>query len=237
MDIHDLLGNDADYLLNHTATAIAKENLVLPGPDFIDRVLLETDRTPTVLRNIGTMYNHGRLGGTGYLSILPVDQGIEHSGAASFAKVPKYFDPAQLCELAMAGDCSAIATTLGVLKAVSRRYVTKMPFIVKINHNDWLHYPNTYDQIMYSAWQGMIPLSLGMVVVASVLTYLGRTDTFTTLAANCLLTAVFLVALSMTRPKVPNSKIRLAGSRFNPLVGEVVQSRPTHVMAIADKPL
>jgi NADH-quinone oxidoreductase subunit H len=94
-----------------------------------------------------------------------------------------------------------------------------------------------YDQIMHSAWQGMIPLSLGMVVVASVLTYLGRTDTFTTLASNCLLTAVFLVALSMTRPKVPNSKIRLAGSRFSPLVGEVVQSRPTHVMAIADKPL
>ncbi len=153
MDLTQLLGADADNLLNHTATAIPKDNLVLPGPDFIDRVFLETDRTPSVLRSLGTLYNHGRLGGTGYLSILPVDQGIEHSGAASFAKVPKYFDPAQLCELALAGDCSAIATTLGVLKAVSRRYVTKIPLIVKINHNDWLHYPNTYDQIMFSSVQ------------------------------------------------------------------------------------
>ena len=153
MDLNHLLGAEAESLLNYSTPAISKDLLTLPGPDFLDEVFLESDRTPTVLRSLGTLYNHGRLGGTGYLSILPVDQGIEHSGAASFAKVPKYFNPADLCELAIAGDCSAIATTLGVLKSVSRRYVHKMPFIVKLNHNDWLHYPNTYDQIMFSSAQ------------------------------------------------------------------------------------
>ena len=153
MDLNHLLGAEAESLLNYSTPAISKDLLTLPGPDFLDEVFLESDRTPTVLRSLGTLYNHGRLGGTGYLSILPVDQGIEHSGAASFAKVPKYFNPADLCELAIAGDCSAIATTLGVLKSVSRRYVHKMPFIVKLNHNDWLHYPNTYDQIMFSSPQ------------------------------------------------------------------------------------
>ena len=118
-----------------------------PGPDFLDRVFRDSDRPPAVLRNLGTLYSHGRLGGTGYLSILPVDQGIEHSAAASFAKNPAYFDPANLCELALAGECSAIATTLGTLGAVSRRYVHRIPFIVKLNHNDFLHYPNTYDQV------------------------------------------------------------------------------------------
>lgn len=151
MDLHQLLGAEADSLLNYSTPAISKDLLTLPGPGFLDDVFVDSDRTPTVLRSLGDLYHHGRLGGTGYLSILPVDQGIEHSGAASFAKVPKYFDPTQLCELAIAGECSAIATTLGVLKSVSRRYVTKMPFIVKLNHNDWLHYPNTYDQIMFSS--------------------------------------------------------------------------------------
>jgi len=151
MDIERLLGDEADSLLRHEAKAFPAEGLVLPGPDFLDRVFRDSDRPPAVMRNLATLYRHGRLGGTGYLSILPVDQGIEHSGAASFAKHPAYFDPANLVELALAADCSAIATTLGVLGAVSRRYVHKIPFIVKLNHNDFLHYPNTYDQIMFGS--------------------------------------------------------------------------------------
>ena len=151
MDLQKLLGDEADTLLGHEAKAFPAEGLVLPGPDFLDRVFRDTDRPPAVLRNLGTLYGHGRLGGTGYLSILPVDQGIEHSAAASFAKNPAYFDPANLCELALAGECSAVATTLGVLGAVSRRYVHKIPFIVKLNHNDFLHYPNTYDQVMFGS--------------------------------------------------------------------------------------
>ena len=123
MDLHVLLGDEAESLLTHTCTAFPKSLLTLPGPGFIDGVFTETDRSPSVLRNLGTLYGHGRLGGTGYLSILPVDQGIEHSAAASFAKNPEYFDPARLCDLALAADCSAIATTLGALGAVSRRYV------------------------------------------------------------------------------------------------------------------
>jgi fructose-bisphosphate aldolase, class I len=151
MDIAQLLGDDADYLLGHEAKAFPAEGLILPGPDFLDRVFRDSDRSPTVVRNLGTLYRHGRLGGTGYLSILPVDQGIEHSAGASFAKNPLYFDPANLCELALAGECSAIATTLGVLGAVSRRYVHRIPFIVKLNHNDFLHYPNTYDQVPFGS--------------------------------------------------------------------------------------
>jgi class I fructose-bisphosphate aldolase len=153
MDIAALLGNDASLLLDHKATAIPKESLTLPGPDFLQDVFTMSDRNPTVLRNLGTLYNHGRLGGTGYLSILPVDQGIEHSGAANFAPNPEYFDPARLCDLAIAADCNAIATTLGTLGIVSRRYVTRMPFIVKINHNDLFRYPNTYDQRLFASVQ------------------------------------------------------------------------------------
>jgi fructose-bisphosphate aldolase, class I len=151
MDIHQLLGDEADSLLNHECKAFPSDALVLPGPDFISRVFGDSDRSPTVLRNLSTLYRHGRLGGTGYLSILPVDQGIEHSAAASFSKNPAYFDPANLCELALAADCSAIATTLGTLGAVSRRYVHRIPFIVKLNHNDFLHYPNTYDQVLFGS--------------------------------------------------------------------------------------
>ncbi len=151
MDTAHLLGDEADSLLNHEAKAFPAEGLVLPGPDFLDRVFTATDRSPTVLRNLGTLYRHGRLGGTGYLSILPVDQGIEHSAAASFAKNPAYFDPANLIELALAGECSAIATTLGTLGAVSRRYAHRIPFIVKLNHNDFLNYPNTYDQVLFGS--------------------------------------------------------------------------------------
>jgi len=150
-DIKNLLGAEADSLLNHTCKTVSKDLLHLPGPDFVDRIFIQSDRNPRVLANLQRMYGTGRLANTGYLSILPVDQGIEHSGAASFAKNPTYFDPAKLCDLAIASDCSAIATTLGVLGTVSRKYVHKIPFIVKINHNDFLHYPSTYDQILFSS--------------------------------------------------------------------------------------
>jgi class I fructose-bisphosphate aldolase len=151
MDIAALLGDDASLLLDHQATAFPKELLIPPGPTFLDDVFTYSDRTPSALRNLGTLYGHGRLGGTGYLSILPVDQGIEHSAAASFTPNPEYFDPARLCDLAIAGDCNAIATTLGNLGIVSRRYIHKIPFIVKLNHNDLLRYPTTYDQQFFGS--------------------------------------------------------------------------------------
>ncbi len=149
MNLEQLLGDEAASLLTHRATAFPSEHLILPGPDYLDRIFIDSDRSPTVLRNLGTLRNTGRLAGTGYLSILPVDQGVEHSAAASFAKFPAYFDPAKLCDLAIAADCSAIATTLGGLGIVARRYVHKIPFVVKLNHNDFLNYPNTYDQVMF----------------------------------------------------------------------------------------
>ena len=150
MNLEQVLGDEAESLLGHTAKAFGAEHLLLPGPDHLDSIFIESDRSPSVLRNLGSVYNTGRLARTGYLSILPVDQGIEHSAAASFAKFPAYFDPAKLCDLAIAGDCNAIATTLGGLGVVSRRYVHKIPFIVKLNHNDFLNYPNTYDQVMFA---------------------------------------------------------------------------------------
>jgi fructose-bisphosphate aldolase, class I len=153
MDTASLLGDEASSLLDYTTTAFPKEWLTLPGPTFLDEVFAWSDRTPAVLRNLGTLYNHGRLGGTGYLSILPVDQGIEHSAAASFAPNPEYFDPKNIVELAIAGDCNAVATTLGGLGIVSRRYAHRIPFIVKLNHNDLLRYPNTYDQQMFASVQ------------------------------------------------------------------------------------
>ncbi len=149
MDIAALLGSEASLLLDHKATAFPKEMLTLPSPSYVGDTFAMTDRSPTVLRNMGTLFNHGRLGGTGYLSILPVDQGIEHSAAASFAPNPEYFDPARLCDLAIEADCSAIASTFGTLASVSRKYVHRIPFIVKINHNDLFRYPNTYDQRMF----------------------------------------------------------------------------------------
>ena len=151
MDIAALLGDEASSLLDHQATAFPKELLTLPGPNYINDVFTLSDRSPTVLRNLGTLYGHGRLGATGYLSILPVDQGIEHSAAASFAPNPEYFDPARLCDLAIEGGCNAIASTLGTLGSVSRRYVHRIPFIVKINHNDLLRYPNTFDQLLFAS--------------------------------------------------------------------------------------
>ncbi|MDR3649213.1 MAG: class I fructose-bisphosphate aldolase [Acidimicrobiales bacterium] len=149
IDIEALLGDEAKSLLTHTCKGVTADELSLPGPDYIDRVFLGTDRPIPVVRNLATLYQHGRLGGTGYLSILPVDQGIEHSAAASFSKNPAYFDPANLVELALAGGSSAIATTLGGLGAVARHYAHRIPFIVKLNHNEFLHYPSQYDQVMF----------------------------------------------------------------------------------------
>ncbi len=158
MDTAALLGDAASSLLDHKATAFPKEWLTLPGPTFLDDVFTWSDRSPNVLRNLGTIYNHGRLAGTGYVSILPVDQGIEHSAAASFAPNPEYFDPARLCDLAIAGGCSAIATTLGNLGIVSRRYIHRIPFIVKLNHNDLLRYPNSYDQQFFASVRQAVDL-------------------------------------------------------------------------------
>jgi fructose-bisphosphate aldolase, class I len=153
VDLQSLLGDDAEYLLSHTCKGIPREQLTPPGPDFLDRVFLATDRSPQVVRGLGSLYGHGRLAGTGYVSILPVDQGIEHSGAASFAPNPAYFDPANIVELAIEGGCSAVATTFGVLGSVSRRYAHRIPFIVKMNHSELLTYPNRYDQVMFGSVQ------------------------------------------------------------------------------------
>jgi class I fructose-bisphosphate aldolase len=151
VDIAAMLGDEAESLLTHTCKGVPKEDVVLPGPGFLDDVFTQTDRPPPVLRNLALLYGTGRLGGTGYLSILPVDQGIEHSGAASFAPNPAYFDPAKIVELAIEGSCNAVASTFGVLGAVSRRYAHRIPFIVKLNHNELLSYPNQYDQIMFGS--------------------------------------------------------------------------------------
>lgn len=148
--ILDLLGSKADDLLNHVSKGIPRESLHLPGPDFIDRVWQQTDRNPQVLRNLQAMFDHGRLAGTGYLSILPVDQGIEHTAGASFAPNPQYFDPENIVRLAIEGGCNAVASTLGVLGSVARKYAHKIPFIVKLNHNELLTYPQKYDQVMFA---------------------------------------------------------------------------------------
>jgi fructose-bisphosphate aldolase, class I len=145
------LGNAADSLLNHTCQTLSKDALHLPGPDFVDRVVAGSDRSPQVMRNLQSVFDHGRLGGTGYVSILPVDQGIEHSAGASFAPNPIYFDPANIVKLAIEGGCNAVASTVGVLGAVSRQYAHKIPFIVKINHNELLTYPNTFDQRLFAS--------------------------------------------------------------------------------------
>jgi class I fructose-bisphosphate aldolase len=147
--IHELLGADADALLGYVAKGFDKGQMHLPGPDFVDRCLAQTDRSPQVLRNFQALLSHGRLGGTGYVSILPVDQGIEHSAGASFAPNPVYFDPENIIKLAIEGGCNAVASTYGVLASCSRKYAHRIPFLVKINHNEFLSYPNRYDQIMF----------------------------------------------------------------------------------------
>lgn len=163
--ISKILGKEAKFLLDHKSKTITQDKISLPGPDFVDRVFMQSNRSPQVLRSLGTLFDHGRLGGTGYLSILPIDQGIEHSAGASFAKNPIYFDPENIVKLAIEGECNAVATTFGNLAMVSRKYAHKIPFIVKINHNEILTYPNKYDQIMFGsvdeAW------NLGAVAVGA----------------------------------------------------------------------
>jgi len=161
--VTELLGDEADSLLGHASTTIDASQLHLPGPDFVDRVYAQTDRSPQVLVNLQRIFDHGRLGGTGYVSILPVDQGIEHSGAASFAPNPAYFDPANIVELAIEGGTNAVASTLGVLGAVSRKYAHKIPFVVKLNHNEFLSLPETYDQISFSSVQRAAELGAAAV--------------------------------------------------------------------------
>jgi fructose-bisphosphate aldolase, class I len=147
--IQELLGSEADALLSYKAK-FPKEQLHLPGPDFVDRIFAHTDRNINVLKNLQSIFSHGRLSGTGYVSILPVDQGIEHSAGASFAPNPQYFDPENIVKLAIEGGCNAVASTLGVLGMCSRKYAHKIPFILKINHNELLTFPNKYDQIMFA---------------------------------------------------------------------------------------
>jgi fructose-bisphosphate aldolase, class I len=171
--IHELLGSDADNLLNHTCSTIKREDIHLPGADFTDRIFGLSNRNNQVLRSLETLYSHGRLGGSGYVSILPVDQGIEHSAGASFAPNPIYFDPERIVQLAIEGGCNAVASTFGVLAAVSRRYAHRIPFIVKINHNEFLSYPNKFDQIMFGnveeAW------NMGAVAVGATI-YFGSEE-------------------------------------------------------------
>ncbi len=149
--IHEQLGDEATSLLEHCCKGIPKDQLHPPGPDYLDRVVAQKNRKPGVLRNLNAIFQHGRLAGTGYLSILPVDQGVEHSAGASFAPNPAFFDPANIVELAMEGGCNAVVSTMGVLNSVARLYAHKIPFIVKINHNELLTYPNIYDQTLFAS--------------------------------------------------------------------------------------
>lgn len=150
-DTLSILGKEKENLLSHKCRTISAKDLHLPGPDFIERIFMDSDRQINVLRNLQLLYNTGRLAGTGYLSILPVDQGIEHSAGASFAPNPVYFDPENIIKLAIAGGCNGVASTLGVLAAVSRKYAAKIPFILKLNHNELLSYPNSYDQRLFAS--------------------------------------------------------------------------------------
>ncbi len=173
VNIEQMLGADAEHLLGYNTPKVSKDLLHLPGPDFIDRVMAITDRPPAVLRNLQLMFNTGRLGGTGYLSILPVDQGIEHSAGASFAPNPLYFDPENIVKLALAGGCNAVASTLGVLGSISRRYAHKIPFLVKLNHNETLTYPAMYDQTLFASVEQAF--DLGAVAVGATI-YFGSPD-------------------------------------------------------------
>jgi len=155
--IENLLGDQAEYYLGHTSNTISKDSIAAPGSEFVTEHFIGSNRSNQVLNSLSRLYNHGRLGGTGYVSILPVDQGIEHSAAASFAPNPRYFDPANIVELAMEAGCNAVASTFGVLAQCSRKFAHKIPFIVKLNHNEFLTYPNTFNQIMFGsvedAWE------------------------------------------------------------------------------------
>ncbi len=170
--IREHLGAQADALLGHKAK-VSKETIHLPGPDFVDRIWTQSDRSPQVLRSLQQIFSHGRLGGSGYVSILPVDQGVEHSGGASFAPNPIYFDPENIVKLAIEGGCNAVCSTYGVLGAVARKYAHRIPFLVKINHNEFLSYPNKYDQVMFGnikeAW------NMGAVAVGATI-YFGSDE-------------------------------------------------------------
>jgi fructose-bisphosphate aldolase, class I len=150
-DITTILEDEGEQLLNHVCKGIPKQELHVPGPDFVDRVVTSNNRKPSVLRNLQALYNHGRLAGSGYLSLLPVDQGVEHSAGASFAPNPKFFDPGNIAELAIEGGCNGVASTLGVLGSIARRYAHKIPMILKINHNELLTYPNKFDQTLFAS--------------------------------------------------------------------------------------
>ena len=171
--IVELLADEAPYYLEHVCKTIPKENLHLPGPDFVDRTWVGSDRNPQTLRSLQTLYSTGRLANTGYLSILPVDQGIEHSAGASFAKNPLYFDPENIIKLAIEGGCNAVASTFGVLGSVARKYAHRIPFLVKVNHNEFMSYPNKYDQILFGtireAWD------MGAVAVGATI-YFGSAE-------------------------------------------------------------
>ncbi len=171
--IAEYLGDQAEYLLNHRCETIPRADLALPGPDFTERVWLDSDRNPQVIRSLQQIYDSGRLGGSGYVSILPVDQGIEHSAGASFAPNPAYFDPASIIELALEGGCNAVASTFGVLGMTARRYAHRIPYIVKVNHNELVTYPNSHEQIMFGtikqAWD------MGAVAVGATV-YFGSED-------------------------------------------------------------
>jgi len=171
--LEELLGSDARTLLDHTAQTITKDHIQVPGPDFIDRVWSISDRSPSVLRSLQSLLDHGRLAGTGYLSILPVDQGIEHSAGASFAPNPQYFDPENIVKLAIEGGCNVVASTFGVLGSVARKYAHKIPFIVKINHNELLTLPNKFDQILFGTVKEAH--SLGAVAVGATI-YFGSDE-------------------------------------------------------------
>jgi class I fructose-bisphosphate aldolase len=168
-DVRQILGADADDLLNHTCQTVPKDMLHLPGPAFVETVVAVTDRPGAVLRNMQTVFDHGRLGRTGYLSILPVDQGIEHAAGASFAPNPLYFDPENIVKLAIEGQCNAVASTLGVLGSVARKYAHRIPFLVKLNHNELLSYPNAYDQRMFAAVEQAF--NMGAVAVGATVYY------------------------------------------------------------------
>ncbi len=172
-NILSLLGPEGEALLTYQCRGFAKESLHLPGPDFLDRVFLVTDRPVPVLRSLAALFNHGRLAGSGYLSILPVDQGVEHSAAASFAPNPIYFDPENIIKLALEGGCNAVASTLGVLASVARRYAHKIPFILKLNHNELLSYPNQHDQTLFA--QVSQAFDMGAVAVGATI-YFGAPE-------------------------------------------------------------
>lgn len=171
--IEELLGTEAEALLSYRCTGFPRENLHLPGPDFVDRILGPSDRSPRVLRSFQQLVGSGRLAGTGYVSILPVDQGIEHSAGASFAPNPAYFDPENIVELAIEGGCNAVASTFGVLGACSRKFAHRIPFLVKLNHNELLTYPNTYDQVQFGSVQQAF--DMGAVAVGATI-YFGSAE-------------------------------------------------------------